>query len=96
MTYLFNQPSNFARELTEGFVAAHSDKVRQVPGGVVRSTRSPEGSVAILVGGGSGDYPAFAGLVGHTVPRWATCLLRLPHSKSAPWRVRRTTAAAFC
>lgn len=64
MTYLFNQPSDFARELTEGFVAAHSDKVRQVPGGVVRSTRSPEGSVAIVVGGGSGHYPAFAGLVG--------------------------------
>lgn len=64
MTYLFNQPSDFARELTEGFVAVHSDKVRQVPGGVVRSTRSPKGSVAIVVGGGSGHYPAFAGLVG--------------------------------
>ncbi|GLY60231.1 erythrulose kinase [Pectobacterium carotovorum subsp. carotovorum] len=64
MTYLFNQPSAFARELTEGFVAAHADKVRQVPGGVVRSTRSREGGVAIVVGGGSGHYPAFAGLVG--------------------------------
>lgn len=64
MTYLFNQPSNFARELTEGFVAAHSDKVCQVPGGVVRSTLNPEGSVAIVVGGCSGHYPVFAGLVG--------------------------------
>ncbi|KAA9002544.1 dihydroxyacetone kinase family protein [Affinibrenneria salicis] len=64
MTYLFNQPSAFARELTEGLVAAHADKVRQVPGGVVRSTRSRPGDVAIVIGGGSGHYPAFAGLVG--------------------------------
>jgi dihydroxyacetone kinase len=35
-----------------------------VPGGVVRSTRSPEPTVAIVIGGGSGHYPAFAGLVG--------------------------------
>lgn len=64
MTYLFNQPSAFASELIEGFVAANADKVRQVPGGVVRSTRSQAGSVAVIVGGGSGHYPAFAGLVG--------------------------------
>lgn len=31
---------------------------------MVRSTRSTEGSVAIVVGGGSGHYQAFAGLVG--------------------------------
>lgn len=64
MTYLFNQPSAFASELIEGFVAANADKVRQVPGGVVRNTRSEAGSVAVIVGGGSGHYPAFAGLVG--------------------------------
>lgn len=64
MTRLFNQPSAFAGELVEGFVAVHGDKVRQVPGGVVRNTRSAEGSVAVVIGGGSGHYPAFAGLVG--------------------------------
>ncbi|MDF7660953.1 dihydroxyacetone kinase family protein [Erwiniaceae bacterium L1_54_6] len=64
MTYLFNQPSAFAAELIEGFVAANADKVRQVPGGVVRSTRSQPDTVAVVVGGGSGHYPAFAGLVG--------------------------------
>lgn len=64
MTYLFNKPSAFANELIEGFVAAHAAKVRQVPGGVVRSTRSKPGSVAVVIGGGSGHYPAFAGLVG--------------------------------
>lgn len=64
MTYLFNQPSAFANELIEGFVAANADKVRQVPGGVVRNTRSQPGCVAIVIGGGSGHYPAFSGLVG--------------------------------
>lgn len=64
MTYLFNQPSAFAAELIEGFVAANADKVRQVTGGVVRSTRSQANTVAVIVGGGSGHYPAFAGLVG--------------------------------
>lgn len=64
MTYLFNQPSAFAAELIEGFVAANADKVRQVSGGVIRNTRSQPGSVAVVVGGGSGHYPAFAGLVG--------------------------------
>jgi len=49
MTYLFNQPSAFAAELIEGFVAANADKVRQVPGGVVRNTRSQPGSVAVVV-----------------------------------------------
>ncbi|GIJ73118.1 dihydroxyacetone kinase family protein [Virgisporangium ochraceum] len=64
MTRLFNDPAAFADEMTEGFVAAHGHRVRQVPGGVVRSTATPAGRVAVVVGGGSGHYPAFAGLVG--------------------------------
>jgi D-erythrulose 4-kinase len=64
MTRLFNAPDDFLDELTEGFVAASGRWVRAVPGGVVRSTRSPEPTVAIVIGGGSGHYPAFAGLVG--------------------------------
>jgi dihydroxyacetone kinase len=64
MTRLFNQPADFASELVEGFVAAHHDKVRQVPGGVLRSTQCKAGEVALVIGGGSGHYPAFAGLVG--------------------------------
>lgn len=64
MTRLFNDPSDFRDELTEGFVAASGRWVRAVRGGVVRSTRSPEPTVAVVIGGGSGHYPAFAGLVG--------------------------------
>ncbi|CAO1667938.1 dihydroxyacetone kinase family protein [Salinicola sp. NYA28a] len=64
MTRLYNDPVNFVDEATEGFVAAHAQRVCQVPGGVIRSTRSKPGTVAVVIGGGSGHYPAFAGLVG--------------------------------
>lgn len=64
MTWLFNNPSEFAKEMVAGFVSANADIVRQVPGGVIRNTQSQPGTVAIVIGGGSGHYPAFAGLVG--------------------------------
>ncbi len=64
MTRLFNEPSDFADEMIDGFVAANQRWVRRVHGGVVRATRSAPGSVALVVGGGSGHYPAFGGLVG--------------------------------
>lgn len=64
MAYLFNNPSDFADELTAGFVAANSRWVRQVPGGVARAGGTAPGTVAVITGGGSGHYPAFAGLVG--------------------------------
>lgn len=64
MAYLFNNPSDFADELIEGFTAANAGVVRQVSGGVVRRARAVPGHVAVIIGGGSGHYPAFAGLVG--------------------------------
>jgi dihydroxyacetone kinase len=65
MTRLFNDPADFADEATDGFVAANARWVRGVHGGVARSTTSPDGTVAVVIGGGSGHYPAFGGLVGH-------------------------------
>lgn len=64
MTRLWNAPADFADEMIEGFVAAHPRHVRRAAGGVVRSTVVPEGQVAVVIGGGSGHYPAFGGLVG--------------------------------
>ena len=64
MTRLYNAPEDFADEMVRGFVAANGRYVRAVPGGVVRSTASSAGEVAVVVGGGSGHYPAFGGLVG--------------------------------
>lgn len=64
MAYLFNNPLDFAEQLTEGLTAAYPKWIRQVPGGVVRSNGTAPGNVAVVTGGGSGHYPAFAGLVG--------------------------------
>lgn len=64
MTVLYNDPSDFVDEMIAGFVAAHKNLVAQVPGGVVRKYVAEEPTVGVVVGGGSGHYPAFAGLVG--------------------------------
>ncbi|MCX2731964.1 dihydroxyacetone kinase family protein [Saccharopolyspora sp. NFXS83] len=64
MARLFNDPGSFAEEMLEGFAAAQAHRVRRVPGGVVRRNRSRSGEVAVVIGGGSGHYPAFSGLVG--------------------------------
>ncbi|WP_203708842.1 dihydroxyacetone kinase family protein, partial [Cellulomonas marina] len=64
MTTLVNDPARFTEEALRGFVDAHADVVRSVPGGVVRATPTRPGKVAVVVGGGSGHYPAFCGLVG--------------------------------
>jgi dihydroxyacetone kinase len=64
MTKIFNDPSDFAEEALAGFCDIHSGLVRQVPGGAVRRYRPAQPKVAVLAGGGSGHYPAFAGLIG--------------------------------
>ncbi|MBT2248649.1 dihydroxyacetone kinase family protein [Arthrobacter sp. BHU FT2] len=64
MTKIFNDPSEFAEEALAGFCDIHSGLVRQVPGGAVRRYRPARPKVAVLAGGGSGHYPAFAGLIG--------------------------------
>lgn len=64
MAYLLNDSANFVEEMTEGFISAHSDLVKGVHGGVVRRAATQKGHVAVVIGGGSGHYPAFAGTVG--------------------------------
>lgn len=64
MTVLYDDPAEFSRDMQGGFVAANHRYVRAVPGGVVRSERPARGKVAVVVGGGSGHYPAFCGVVG--------------------------------
>lgn len=64
MTTIFNDPAEFTDEAVDGFVDLHSATLRKVPGGVVRRRRPGTPKVAVLVGGGSGHYPAFCGLVG--------------------------------
>jgi dihydroxyacetone kinase len=65
MTTIFDAPEDFAATALAGFADIYSRHVRLVRGGVVRATKAPEGKVSVVVGGGSGHYPAFAGYVGH-------------------------------
>ncbi|WP_129661766.1 dihydroxyacetone kinase family protein [Rothia uropygialis] len=72
MTYLFDQPSDFAADALAGLTASHPN-LTQVHGGVVRTSATPAGQPALVVGGGSGHYPAFAGLVGPGMAHGAPC-----------------------
>jgi dihydroxyacetone kinase len=64
MTKLFNDPARFTEDMLVGFLDANSRYVAGVPGGVVRATQTRPGKVAVVIGGGSGHYPAFCGTVG--------------------------------
>lgn len=73
MSHLITDAATFAADAIDGFVAANKRYARRVDGGVVRSTVMPEGQVALVVGGGSGHYPAFAGVVGPGLAAGAVC-----------------------
>ena len=64
MTKIVSDPEMFASLALAGFSRVYGRYVRLVKGGVVRSTAVPRGKVSVIVGGGSGHYPAFAGYVG--------------------------------
>ncbi|MFI5384902.1 MAG: dihydroxyacetone kinase family protein [Fimbriimonadales bacterium] len=63
----------FAAEAIAGFVAANPRYVVGIDGGVIRATVIPAGRVGLVIGGGSGHYPAFAGLVGPGLAAGAAC-----------------------
>ena len=94
MTRLCNKPSDFADEALDGFVAAHRRWVRRVPGGVIRNTPSVAGNVAVIIGGGSGHYPAFSGLVGRGLAHGAA-IGNVFASPSAQ-QIRSVATAASC
>lgn len=66
MTRLFNDPRLFKEDMIEGFVAAYPRYLRRVPdaSGVIANSAPEPGRVAVVIGGGSGHYPAFCGVVG--------------------------------
>ncbi|MFE3172397.1 dihydroxyacetone kinase family protein [Amycolatopsis sp. NPDC059090] len=59
-------PDTFKRQWLDGFVTAYGRTVQKVPDayGVVRREAPASPKVAVVIGGGCGHYPAFAGLVG--------------------------------
>lgn len=66
MTHVFTDSSTFRAEVISGFADAYSRYVVQVPGasGFVRCGPRQQGRVGLVVGGGSGHYPSYAGIVG--------------------------------
>lgn len=73
MTAMQLDASTFAADMLDGFTAANPQYVKAVDGGVIRSTVIPDGQAALVIGGGSGHYPAFAGLVGPGLAAGAVC-----------------------
>lgn len=71
---LINDPFDAVDEALEGFVAAHAGLVRLAAARVV-ARHSPVATpkVGLVVGGGSGHEPAFAGYVGEGIADAAAC-----------------------
>lgn len=66
MKRITNDPQSFKEEMVEGFVAAYGRYVKRVPNasGVMAVGSPRRGKVSVVIGGGSGHYPAFCGVVG--------------------------------
>ena len=64
MTKICGNASEFAASALHGYSMVHRDLVKMIRGGVMRAKPGAQGKVAVVVGGGSGHYPAFIGYVG--------------------------------
>ncbi|MGJ3222549.1 dihydroxyacetone kinase subunit DhaK [Geobacillus stearothermophilus] len=75
MKKLINDPQRVVDDMLKGFVAAHSRRVRRIPGTnvIVRKDAPVKGKVGIVSGGGSGHEPAHAGYVGKGMLDAAVC-----------------------
>ncbi len=70
---LINDPFDAVDEALEGFVAAHAEIVTFAEPRVVARRRPAADKVGLVVGGGSGHEPAFAGYVGAGLADAAAC-----------------------
>ena len=66
MQRMLNDAASFREEMIDGYATANRRFLRRVPGasGVIARGAPRAGRVSVVVGGGSGHYPAFYGLVG--------------------------------
>lgn len=71
---ILNDPQDAVAELLEGLVKAYHGEVKLLPGvAAVVKTDLPAGKVGLLVGGGSGHEPLFAGFIGENLADGAAC-----------------------
>lgn len=63
---LINNPEQVVRDMIDGMVFAHPDKLKNLPGTnvLIRAHAPSQGKVALVSGGGSGHEPSHAGYVG--------------------------------
>ena len=66
MTHIYDDPAEFKNDVIKGFAAAYPHYVQRVAGasGFVRTGGPLEGKVSLVIGGGSGHYPSYNGVVG--------------------------------
>jgi D-erythrulose 4-kinase len=66
MTHIYNDSAEFPSDVIKGFAAAYPQYVQRVEGasGFVRAGGPLEGKVSLVIGGGSGHYPSYNGVVG--------------------------------
>jgi dihydroxyacetone kinase len=66
MAHIYGDPAEFKNDMVAGYVDAYERYVEQVPGAsaVMRRGGPRAGKVSVIIGGGSGHYPAFCGTVG--------------------------------
>ena len=66
MTHLYDDPAEFSNDVIKGFAASYPQYVQRVEGasGFVRAGGPLEGKVSLVIGGGSGHYPSYNGVVG--------------------------------
>jgi D-erythrulose 4-kinase len=90
MTHIYNDPAEFKNDVIKGFAAAYPDYVQRVEGasGFVRAGGPLEGKVSLVIGGGSGHYPSYNGVVGTGVAVGGAGLSR---RQGRRWRRRRGT-----
>jgi dihydroxyacetone kinase len=101
MAYLLNKSADFADEFIAGLAAAYPSRVRAVSGGLVRRTAPGGRNVAVVIGGGSGHYPAFGGLVGEGLAHGAALgnLFASPSARqvqSVAMAVQNGAGIVFC
>ncbi|HMJ79550.1 MAG TPA: dihydroxyacetone kinase subunit DhaK [Candidatus Dormibacteraeota bacterium] len=70
---LLNDPFDAVDEMLDGFVTAHADVVRLAAPRVIGRREPAHDKVGLVVGGGSGHEPAFAGYVGAGLADAAAC-----------------------
>ncbi len=96
MAFIQDRAEDFAATALTGFCSVYRNAVRRVQGGAIRATATPRGKVAVVIGGGSGHYPAFAGYVGPGLADGAVAgdIFASPSAKSAITVIRAVERGA--